>query len=664
MEQLIPTVNKLQDVFNTLSLKGNDKCIISLPQIVVVGNQSSGKSSILESLVGKSFLPRGTGIVTRVPLVLQLVHVPIDDNVFRSAKDGTQQLKEWAKFLHREDIFDNFDDVLKEIEEETNRLAGKNKGVCDKPITLKIYSNKVTNITLVDLPGITKVPVGDQPADIEAQIMRLIEKYIRDDKSLILTVTPANTDLSTSESLKLARSVDPEGKRTIAVISKLDLMDAGTDAYDVLCGRVIPVKLGIVGVVNRSQKHTMEKKSIEDALKDEEKFFQTKYPELAHQNGTAYLAKTLQHELMHHIRNCLPELRSRVRQLISQCEETDRKYGKEPRDKAFTMLKLIERFSSCFCAAIEGRSTSDKLESELCGGAKIASIFKNTFANELNSIYFLEDLTQAEISLAIRNATGIKPNLYVPERAFHKLVKPLIGKLLKPSLNCLSEIHREMKNIAQNCDEEMKEDFQQFPKLHEQIVKVTNELLTVRKTPTTECLEMLLDIEKSYINTEHPDLKKHEIVQNCTNWTEMPKKDAKKLPDTTESPNYQLPGKNQRNDSQKNDRLTKLTYKLSENERKECDIIEDLLKSYLKIVQSKIQDTVPKAIYHHLVKNVEDNLHTELIRNLHKPEQVDKLMSESDHIKEIRRKNDATLHALVKTESIIAEIDETQFFFN
>ena len=84
MEQLIPIVNKLQDVFSTV---GSD--IIDLPQIAVVGCQSSGKSSVLESFVGKDFLPRGSGIVTRRPLILQLVHVD-DPNA-----------KEYGVFYHK-----------------------------------------------------------------------------------------------------------------------------------------------------------------------------------------------------------------------------------------------------------------------------------------------------------------------------------------------------------------------------------------------------------------------------------------------------------------------------------------------------------------------------------------------------------------------------------
>ncbi len=158
------------------------------------------------------------------------------------------------------------------------------------------------NLTLVDLPGLTKVPVGDQPTDIEGQIRALLLKYITNPNSIILAVSAANADIATSESLKMAKDVDPDGRRTLAVVTKLDLMDAGTDAIDILCGRVIPVKLGIVGVINRSQQDIKDNKTIKDQIKDEATFLQRKYPTLATRNGTQYLAKTLNRLLMHHIR--------------------------------------------------------------------------------------------------------------------------------------------------------------------------------------------------------------------------------------------------------------------------------------------------------------------------------------------------------------------------
>ncbi len=107
-------------------------------------------------------------------------------------------------------------------------MAGDNKGICPEPISLKFYSTKVLSLTMVDLPGLTKVPVGDQPEDIENQIRSLLAKYIANPNSIILAVSPANADIATSESLKIARDVDPDGRRTLAVVTKLDLMDAGT----------------------------------------------------------------------------------------------------------------------------------------------------------------------------------------------------------------------------------------------------------------------------------------------------------------------------------------------------------------------------------------------------------------------------------------------------
>jgi GTP-binding protein EngB required for normal cell division len=237
----VPLVNKLQNALNQIKAKNS----IDLPQLVVVGAQSAGKSSVLESIVGKDFLPRGNGIVTRCPLILQLRRL--------EPKAKQQQPIEYAEFLHKAGTqFTDFNKVRAEIQNETNRLAGKDKGVTDQPISLIIYSENLIDLTLVDLPGLTKVPIKDQAKDIEAQIKRLILKYIRPDNALILALTPANTDLANSDALQLAREVDPKGDRTIGVITKIDLMDEGTDAIEILQGKLYPLKLGYFGVKCRS----------------------------------------------------------------------------------------------------------------------------------------------------------------------------------------------------------------------------------------------------------------------------------------------------------------------------------------------------------------------------------------------------------------------------
>ncbi|CAN1811682.1 Dynamin-related protein 3A [Linum perenne] len=190
---VIPIVNNLQEIFAQLG----SQSAIDLPQVAVVGSKSSGKSSVLEAVVGRDFLPRGNDICTRRPLVLQLVQTKTDE--------------EWGEFLHRPDKrFHDFSEIRREIEIETAKEAGENKGVTDKQIRLKIFSPNVLDITLVDLPGITKVPVGDQPTDIEARIRTMIMSYIKKPSCLILAVTAANADLANSDALQVARIADPD----------------------------------------------------------------------------------------------------------------------------------------------------------------------------------------------------------------------------------------------------------------------------------------------------------------------------------------------------------------------------------------------------------------------------------------------------------------------
>ncbi|XP_042322824.1 dynamin-1-like protein isoform X4 [Sceloporus undulatus] len=350
----------------------------------------------------------------------------------------------------------------------------------------------------------TKVPVGDQPKDIELQIRELILRFISNPNSIILAVTAANTDMATSEALKIAREVDPDGRRTLAVITKLDLMDAGTDAMDVLMGRVIPVKLGIIGVVNRSQLDINNKKSVADSIRDEYGFLQKKYPSLANRNGTKYLARTLNRLLMHHIRDCLPELKTRINVLAAQYQSLLNSYGEPVDDKSATLLQLITKFAAEYCNTIEG--TAKYIEtSELCGGARICYIFHETFGRTLESVDPLGGLNTIDILTAIRNATGPRPALFVPEVSFELLVKRQIKRLEEPSLRCVELVHEEMQRIIQHCSNYSTQELLRFPKLHDAIVEVVTSLLRRRLPVTNEMVHNLVAIELAYINTKHPD---------------------------------------------------------------------------------------------------------------------------------------------------------------
>uniref|UniRef100_A0A3B4F862 Dynamin-1-like protein n=1 Tax=Pundamilia nyererei TaxID=303518 RepID=A0A3B4F862_9CICH len=629
MEALIPVINKLQDVFTTV---GADT--IQLPQIVVVGTQVRDVT-LLESIDGE----------------------------------------EWGKFLHTKNkIYADFEEIRHEIETETERISGSNKGISDEPIHLKIFSPQVVNLTLVDLPGITKVPVGDQPKDIEIQIRELILKYISNPNSIILAVTAANTDMATSEALKVAREVDPDGRRTLAVITKLDLMDAGTDAMDVLMGRVIPVKLGIIGVVNRSQLDINQKKLVADSIRDEHAFLQKKYPSLANRNGTKYLARTLNRLLMHHIRDCLPELKTRINVLAAQYQSLLNSYGEPVEDKSATLLQIITKFAAEYCNTIEG--TAKYIETaELCGGARICYIFHETFGRTLESVDPLGGLTTIDVLTAIRNATGPRPALFVPEVSFELLVKRQVKRLEEPSLRCVELVHEEMQRIIQHCSNYSTQELLRFPKLHDAIVEVVTSLLRKRLPVTNEMVHNLVAIELAYINTKHPDfadgaasVSQSSSVSDQTdsgtgNWRSMVRKGEEVPAGDRAMPQPLITASPQKGYAVNLlDVPVPVSRKLSAREQRDCEVIERLIKSYFLIVRKNIQDSVPKAVMHFLVNHVKDCLQSELVGQLYKTTLLSDLLTESEDMAQRRNEAADMLKALQKASQVIAEIRETHLW--
>ncbi|XP_002129967.3 dynamin-1-like protein [Ciona intestinalis] len=727
MEGLIPVVNKLQDIFNIV---GSDS--LQLPQIVVVGVQSSGKSSVLENLVGRDFLPRGTGIVTRCPLVLQMIHTTNEDTAQcsnegssgnndsdssgESFKETNEEVKEWVKFQHTKGkIFRSFKQVKKEIELETQRLSGNNKGISSEAIRLKIFSPKVLNLTLVDLPGLMKIPVGDQPDDIEEQARNLILRYISNPNSIILAVTPANVDFATSEALQMARIVDPDGCRTLAVVTKLDLMDAGTDAIDVLCGRIVPVKLGIIGIVNRSQLDINKGKSVLDAIKDEQAFLQKKYPSFANRSGSRYLSITLNRLLMHHIRDCLPDLKTRLNVLTSQYQSLLSTYGEEVQEKSITLLQIITKFATEYCNTIDG--TSKIIEtSEICGGARIAYIFHETYGKTLESVDPLGGLTDLDILTAIKNANGSRSSWFVPVLSFELLVKRQIKRLEEPSLRCVELVHEELQRIVQNCGGQ---EIVRFMNLRESIVEVVTQLLRKRLPVTNNMVSHLVAIELAYINTKHPDFADANVISELffNNHLQYPENQKKVRPgaqlrpkgykdqaegDTGKRLSSSVPsldaafasvnpfrGANfnssnaSDSESVRNDQVSvaegtshespskmpphhavnlldmPVSRNLSQREKRDVETMRRLIKSYFLIIRKNIQDSVPKAVMNFLVNHVQENLQSELVGQLYKHDQIDHLLTESDTIAQRRAEAVSMLKALHSASLVISEIKDT-----
>lgn len=554
---------------------------IDLPQIAVVGSQSTGKSSVLESLVGRDFLPRGSDIVTRRPLVLKLINTK-NENVSKDEKEkekdsvstgdkknGDENLLEWGEFLHKKGTkFYDFNEIRKEIQKETDRIA-PNKAISYESINLTIYSPKVLNLTLVDLPGMTKVPVANQPIDIEERIKKLIYTYISKPRCLILAISSAVSDLATSDGIQFAKTVDPKGVRTLGVITKIDLMDQGTNALNILSGNIIPLQLGYVGVVNRSQKNINDGVPIAEALKKENHFFKThpSYRSISHMCGIPYLARKLNQILINHIKRELPGLRVQIQSNISDLTEELQSYGQpisvqmgadNNNNRGALLLHLISKFSENFTNAIDGsgvmiinqinknrtkakmlmarnqmngpngkmsqnqlkqqkdmarfglhssfmeneRQIGSAVAKDLFGGARMLYIFRTEFQTELGQIDSFDGLGDDFILNSMRNASGIRSSLFIPEMCFENLVKMQIEKLRKPCINCVEMVYEELKRIGGQCETPEIARFTQFRLALNQCV---TRMLKRHLEPCRQFVDQLINIELAYVNTNHPD---------------------------------------------------------------------------------------------------------------------------------------------------------------
>lgn len=510
MDKLVPIVNKLQTVL--ASFISNEK--LELPHIAVVGSQSVGKTSLLESLVKLDFMPKGEGIVTRTPIILQLVNV----------KDGEAFCvvsyldKDNNKVEERMSDFSALNELLVRV---TDEITGGSKCVKENPIFVEIHSKHVLDITLIDLPGLTKVPVGNQPANVEEQISNLVYKYIKNPNCIILAVSCANIDLANSDSLKIARSVDPQHTRTIGVITKCDMVDKAEIWKRMVSGNIYPLKKGFVAVVCRSQKDVDDNLSLEESLKKEKEYFSRNIDpsnpsECLLECGVHNLAKKLNTILIEHVKNTVPHLKPRIESLKNMEEEKLLALG-EPMEAVnkseclSALVNFITKFSQQYQDIIDGKIFYKDKVDELKGGARIHYIFNDWYIKSLNEFVPLDILPDEEIRIAIRNASGPRGALFVPECAFETLIKKLINCLKEPSLRCADQVYEELIRIVDNCT---LSDLDRFEKLKNVITEHVKTLLKDCLAPTKDMIKNLISMELSYINTSHPDFINDSYLKN------------------------------------------------------------------------------------------------------------------------------------------------------
>ena len=259
-------IQKLIEFNNLIDI--NLKESIKLPRICSLGTISSGKSSVLESILGLGFFPIGDGVVTRRPLEVNLYHINSGEP--------------YAIFEERESIiYKDFNKVREAIEELTEEVICCRRGyeyeyIIDRPIILNIYSKICPNITLIDLPGVeSKSYMNKYYYNRENFSQFMARRYIEDPLTIILCVIPGNSDISSDYGLQLAKEVDPTGSGTLGILTKIDIMDIGTDVKRELLNETIPFKNGFIGVKNRCKYDLKNKLSLDEAFKREKEFFKS-----------------------------------------------------------------------------------------------------------------------------------------------------------------------------------------------------------------------------------------------------------------------------------------------------------------------------------------------------------------------------------------------------
>lgn len=493
---VVQLINKLQracgDIGENAASDGGASGIPTLwsllPSIVVIGGQSSGKSSVLESVVGTDFLPRGTGIVTKRPLVLQLVHV-----------EGLPAA--YGQFRHTGPNKFPLDAISDEIARETvQHLQKVRKPVSPDPIQLTIYSSNVPNLTMVDMPGLTKVPIDGQPKSIVQDLEEMARTYIKGENAIILAVTPANADLATSDALHLARQVDPAGERTIGVLTKLDIMDRGTDARDILDGKSVSLRNGWVAVVNRGQGDLNEKMSMQRARDNEMAFFKG---ERSLYNGctnvgTDFLSNKLSQHLIRAIQLQLPKITSSIDSgIIALRKEVDAMGGQQVATRGgmiHLILTLCRQFEDAFSKAVDGGKG---------GGERILQVFENKLSQSVRTLDFSQMLESSNVERVVSEADGYQPHLVAPEMGYRRLLKDCLIKFKEPGEQAVEEVHailRQIVGMVLNSSDCMA--LQRYTVLQREIATVAAASLEKMKEDARTMVGKMVEMERSYLTAE------------------------------------------------------------------------------------------------------------------------------------------------------------------
>ena len=597
-DEILKIGNALEGILSNMD---ND-ISIDIPKLVVVGTQSSGKSSLLNNIISMDIMPTGKTMVTRVPLNIQLNLSKSSKAEFGDYISGKWVASKEITLTHPTPLKEEIIQIHNEIEEQTKLKAGTTMNINNSSIILKIYSPNVPNLGLVDLPGLVMVACTDkgQPKDIKEQIKSMIGSYISNERSTILAVIPARPDIEADPALELIKEYDPMGKRTIGILTKIDLMNKGTDVSDYLnnnnISKDLQFKYGYYAVKNRSTDE-LNTISVDEGITNEQNYFKSHsiYGKLKCQEklGIYNLTKSLNEILVNQIRKNIPNIMSEITKNLKRVNDELLSFGMSIPTSNEGLLSLLYSFLTTFCKEFS-KSINDR-DYDNSTGRKIKEILIK-YRKEIQDINCFNYNTYSDsfIENMIENYSGnhMFSNIFpieIIESCLRNPNKESFELVLNPSLNCLNSIKdlliELMEDLLKNSN------INNFPKLKQKI----NE-------------ELLLAIQNNFFTTEKK-IKDFIVVEKNYIWT-----DNSKFIDSVET-----------------------FLKNTTIDNSNPDHIRQLLTSYYSTFIETASNTIPKIIMFYTVKESTKEINENLFEKISKCN-INEMLKENDEIASKREK--------------------------
>ncbi|CAL4938623.1 unnamed protein product [Urochloa decumbens] len=464
---------------------------IQLPTIVAVGDQSSGKSSVLESLAGIS-LPRGQGICTRVPLVTRLQDDPTADSP-----------KLQLQYSNGREVATTEVKVADAINAATAEIAGGGKGISDAPITLVVRKRGVPDLTLVDLPGITRVPVQGQPDDIYDQIAKIIKDYIAPKESIILNVLSATVDFPTCESIRMSQQVDRTGERTLAVVTKVDKSPEGL--LEKVTTDDVHIGLGYVCVRNRVGEETYDQARVEEARLFENHPLLSKIDKSM--VGIPVLAQRLMQIQAAIIAKCLPDIVKQINDRL-MCSRAELDQMPPDLNNTGDAVRMFFHIVKKVCTSLEKilvRGEFDEYPDDgyFHGTARIAEMIKR-YAKKLptecpkssDELFLMEEMRVLEETM------GINLPSFLPRSAFHVMLKKKVEMVGQVPEDLVSEVWEYVEDLVMNV---LLKHSENFPQVQSSCRRAIQSLMDKARARSAQHVKELIEMELVADYTANPD---------------------------------------------------------------------------------------------------------------------------------------------------------------